>query len=121
MAQEFDVCESERGEYVGGLQLLLSNEGRKISDQSSSDNDKLLLRGTNTSPSKTLTSTHKHKKKILSKPIENISTVIDQQLVGLAQAYEFTKTNVGAQYQSEEARKKLRVERLRKQTVLQPD
>jgi len=38
-------------------------------------------------------------------------------LAGLAQIYEFTKEKVSTMHQSEEARKKLRVERLKRHTV----
>jgi len=31
-ACEFDVCDPDFGGYVGGLQLLISNEGRKVPD-----------------------------------------------------------------------------------------
>lgn len=30
IGQEFDICEPENGQYIGGLQLLLTNEGRKV-------------------------------------------------------------------------------------------
>ena len=50
----------------------------------------------------------------MSKPIENYHGVIDGQLSSLAQNYEFTKTSVTTMHQSEEARKKLRVERLKR-------
>lgn len=30
VASEFDVCEPDQGQYVGGLQLLITNEGRRI-------------------------------------------------------------------------------------------
>lgn len=30
VAQEYDICEPEFGQQIGGLQLLVSNEGRKV-------------------------------------------------------------------------------------------
>ena len=30
VAQEYDICEADFGQYIGGLQLLVTNEGRKI-------------------------------------------------------------------------------------------
>jgi hypothetical protein len=52
---------------------------------------------------------HKHKKKVVSKPLEKMETAA---LPNLATIYDAAKT-----HQSEDARKKLRVERLKRQTV----
>lgn len=46
--------------------------------------------------------------------MSNVTTIVDDHLSSLAQAYEFQKTNVNTTFQSEEARKKLRVERNKK-------
>jgi hypothetical protein len=93
VAQEYDLCEAEFGTYIGGLQLLVSNEGRKVAPKQA--------------PSPP--GGHKHKKKVTSKPLEKVETAA---LPNLATMYEAAKT-----HQSEDARKKLRVERLKRQTV----
>jgi hypothetical protein len=33
LAHEYEVCEPEFGTNVGGLQILITNEGRKVSDE----------------------------------------------------------------------------------------
>lgn len=88
------------------MQLLVTNEGRKIFSSQS--------------PSKSMAVTggHKHKKKVVSKPIESLSSIVDGagkgEAVTLAMTYEHTKQNQAALMHSEEARKKLRVERLKR-------
>jgi hypothetical protein len=59
---------------------LISNEGRKVSEENISNNidRKTSLMQTDLSPGKSGKSGHpKHKKKVLSKPIENINTMLD--------------------------------------------
>ena len=56
MAQEYEVCEADFGQYVAGLQMLISNEGRKIPLQDKVDDKQ-----------------QRHKKKVLSKPIDNFN------------------------------------------------
>ena len=59
VAQEYDICEPDYGLCVGGLQLLLTNEGRKIP-----------LKAKDVSGEGAVG--QKHKKKVLSKPIDSI-------------------------------------------------
>ena len=101
VAQEYDVCEPEFGSNVGALQLLITNEGRKIP-------------ALNISPDKN--NNHRHKKKVLSKPIDTLQQIIQSEQT-LATAYEYTKQTQSTMLQSEEARKKLRVDRLKKNTA----
>jgi len=97
VAQEYDLCEAEFGTYIGGMQLLVSNEGRKVAGKQA--------------PSPP--GGHKHKKKVTSKPLEKVENT-DSSMPSLATMYDAAKTN---HHQSEDARKKLRVERLKRQTV----
>lgn len=86
-AIELDVCDPEHGQYLGGLQMLISNEGRKIPDEvmnqiAAKHTKNLTFVGaqTATSPMKnsfardtgspSRISPSKHKKKVLSKPLE---------------------------------------------------
>ena len=53
----------------------------------------------------------------MSKPIEFASAKYDQKLSSIAQTYDEEKTRLNTAMASEEARKRLRVERLKKKTV----
>ena len=84
VGQEYQICETEYGNNVGGLQLLITNEGRKISDENINTTNKVESPEKDT---KAKTNISKHKKKVLSKPIENLKTTYDGELASLAQNY----------------------------------
>jgi hypothetical protein len=66
------------------LQLLVTNEGRKVYASDSF-----------TSPEKGAAGPGgpRHKKKVVSKPIENLTAVIDAKPSPMAMTYEYTKQN----------------------------
>jgi hypothetical protein len=57
VAQEYDLCEAEFGSYIGGLQILVTNEGRKVAPPAASP------------------AGHRHKKKVASKPLDRVDNV----------------------------------------------
>jgi hypothetical protein len=57
-AQEYEIAENEYGLAVGGLQILVANEGRKTVIPEGGEKNKEVEK--------------KHKKKVISKPIESI-------------------------------------------------
>ena len=106
VAQEYDICEADFGQYIGGLQLLVTNEGRKIPPREKT--------------AQPIGGGHKHKKKVHSKPIDNVTSLMDlssKTQPNLAMMYETTKQNQSTLLHSEEARKKLRVDRLKRHTA----
>ena len=103
-AQEYEIAENEYGLAVGGLQVLVANEGRKTVIADGVEKNKEVEK--------------KHKKKVISKPLESIGGMAEGQQT-LAMAYEYTKQGQTMAVQSEVARKKLRVERLKKQAAQQ--
>jgi hypothetical protein len=64
VAQEYDISEPEFGAQVGGLQLLVTNDGRKLPAKDLSPEKAGLVGG------------QKHLKKVSSKPIDNLKTLI---------------------------------------------
>ena len=66
VAQEYDMCEPEFGQNVGSLQLLVTNQGRQIPHKVQESPDKAMASSTG------FFQGQKHKKKVVSKPIENI-------------------------------------------------
>ena len=70
LAHEYDICEPDFGQALGSLQLFVSNQGRKIPALPS-------RRGTSTADNSNGFTGHKMKKKVVSKPIENIQELIN--------------------------------------------
>lgn len=77
-ALEFEVINPEQGHYVGGLQMVITNEGRKLSSEATNEINSISfidmpLNSTVPNPAEKLSSPDRrnktHKKKVLSKPI----------------------------------------------------
>ena len=60
---------------------MISNEGRKVPDENINTANNFF---SPVKDNKHLSTTSKHKKKVLSKPIENLKTTYDGQLASLA-------------------------------------
>lgn len=104
LAQELDLYEPSLNKWVGSLQVLISNEGR----QASEDREKVFENETLTreqQPASAPSVQTKHKK-VYSKPLQSADA--DQVLRETATDY-FPMNNS----LSEEARKRLRVSRLK--------
>ena len=56
----------------------------------------------------------KHKKKVSSKPVDNFQTLAPTQAESLAMQFEYAQNSSQTMAMSEEARKKLRVDRLKR-------
>jgi hypothetical protein len=106
---ECDICEPTKGRYVGGIQLLLSNQGRLISIPE--DIERI-------QPSQKK-STGKYKKKVKSKPIDLVSKNFESRLTDVVNSGEtmmMQSADQTAELQ-EDYRKRLRVERLKRKTL----
>jgi hypothetical protein len=76
VGHEFDICEAEHGGYVGGLQILMSNEGRRAPSKEDDDLNRRSsspFKTTGVDLAKSSKTSQRHKKKVSSKPIENLS------------------------------------------------
>lgn len=80
IGQEYDICDPDFGGHVGGLQMLITNEGRKIHEEDNKGSESP-QKGSKTIGKK---GASKHKKKVLSKPIENLAQTFDDRLSSLA-------------------------------------